>query len=179
MNNIYLDVADLLIKNILLSVLNHDMVNYFYIYMIAMYIVFFISVVLMAPPFVLCFHYHKEVKNENAFALFGSGLIMLLVGWGLNLCRTNHNMNQALIQSKEAIHMLATKHNVDDKLVWKIAQDIIFCEPNYLKYTANPSVTIECENNNYYGQKVEHDKVKANLNLIQKNHDPELFIMRK
>lgn len=179
MNNIYLDVADLLIKNLLLSVLNHDMVNYFYIYMIAMYIVFFISVVLMVSPFFLCFYYHKEVKNENAFALFSSGLIMLLVGWGLNLCRTNHNINQTLIQSKEAIHTLTTKYNVDDKVVWKIAQDIVFCETGSLKYTANPSVTIQCENNNYYGQKVDYYNVKANLNLIQKNHDPELFIMRK
>lgn len=177
MDNIYLDVADLLIKNLLLSVLNHDIVSY--IYMIAMCIVFFISVVLMASPFVLCFHYHKEVKNENAFILFCSGLIMLLVGWGLNLCRTNHDMNQTIIQSQEAIHMLATKHNVDDKVAWKIAQDIVFCETGSLKYTANPSVTIQCENNNYYGQKLDYDKVKANLNLIKKNHDPELFIMRK
>lgn len=177
MDNIYLDVADLLIKNLLLSVLNHDIVSY--IYMIAMCIVFFISVVLMASPFVLCFHYHKEVKNENAFILFCSGLIMLLVGWGLNLCRTNHDMNQTIIQSKEAIHMLAIKHNVDNKVAWKIAQDIVFCETGSLKYTANPSVTIQCENNNYYGQKVDYHKVKVNLNLIQKNHHPELFIMEK
>lgn len=177
MDNIYLDVADLLIKNLLLSVLNHDIVSY--IYMIAMCIVFFISVVLMASPFVLCFHYHKEVKNENAFILFCSGLIMLLVGWGLNLCRTNHDMNQTIIQSKEAIHMLAIKHNVDNKVAWKIAQDIVFCETGSLKYTANQSVTIQCKNNNYYGQKVDYHKVKINLNLIQKNHHPELFIMEK
>ena len=147
--------------------------------MTAMYVIFFISVGLMASPFVLCFHCHKEIKNRNAFALFGSGIIMLLVSWGLHLYRINHNMEQALIQSKEAIHMLATKHNVDDKVVWKIAQDIVFCETGSLKYTANPSVTIQCENNNYYGQKVDPYKVKANLNLIQKNHDPELFIMQK
>lgn len=177
MNNIYLDVADLLINNLLLNNLNHDSVSY--IYMTTMCVVFFISVGLMASPFVLCFHYHKEIKNENAFVLFGSGVIMLLFVWGMHLCRTNHNMEQALIQSKEAIHMLATKHNVDDKVAWKIAQDIVFCETGSLKYTANPSLTIQCENNNYYGQKVDSYKVKENLNLIQKNHEPKLFIMQK
>ena len=177
MDNTYLDVAYLLINNLLLNELNHDIISY--IYMTAMYVIFFISVILMASPFVLCFHYHKEIKNRNAFALFGSGFIMLLVVWELHLCKTNHYMNQALIQSKETIHMLATKHNVDDKVVWKIVQDIVFCETGSLKYTANPSVTIQCENNNYYGQKVDYHKVKVNLNLIQKNHDPKLFIMQK
>ena len=177
MDNIYLDVGELLVSKLLVNDLNHDAISY--IYMTAMYVIFFISVVLMASPFVLCFHYHKEVKNENAFILFCSGLIMLLVGWGLNLCRTNHDMNQTIIQSKEAIHMLAIKHNVDNKVAWKIAQDIVFCETGSLKYTANPSVTIQCENNNYYGQKVDYHKVKVNLNLIQKNHHPELFIMEK
>lgn len=104
---------------------------------------------------------------------------MAITGIPLSSYRKEHNMEQALIQSTEAIHMLATKHNVDDKVVWKIAQDIVFCETGSLKYTANPSVTIQCENNNYYGQKVDPYKVKENLNLIQKNHDPELFIMQK
>jgi hypothetical protein len=92
MNNIYFDVADLLINNLLLNNLNHDSVSY--IYMTTMCVVFFISVGLMASPFVLCFHYHKEIKNRNAFALFGSGFIMLLVVWVLHLCKTNHDMNQ-------------------------------------------------------------------------------------
>ena len=63
---------------------------------------------------------------------------------------------------------------MDDKVALGIAQDIIFCEPNYLKYT--PSKTIQCENKNYYGQKVNYNKVKENLNYIQK-HNPESFIV--
>ena len=118
------------------------------------------------------------MKNE-AFALSVLGIVIAIAGILLGSYRKEHNMEQSLIQSKEAINMLATKHNVDDKVAWKIAQDIVFCETGSLKYTANPSVTIQCENNNYYGQKLDYDKVKANLNLIQKNHDPELFIMRK
>ena len=103
MDNIYLDVGELLVSKLLVNDLNHDAISY--IYMTAMYVIFFISVILMASPFVLCFHYHKEIKNRNAFALFGSGFIMLLVVWALHLCKTNHDMNQALIQSKETIHM--------------------------------------------------------------------------
>lgn len=176
MDNIYLDVADLLINNLLLSDLNHDMIGR--IYTVGMYILFLIGLGLAVSPLFFYSIYNRTMKHE-AFALFVLGIVIAIAGMLLGSYRKEHNMEQALIQSKETIHMLATKHNVDDKVAWKIAQDIVFCETGSLKYTANPSVTIQCENNNYYGQKVDYDKVKANLNLIQKNHDPELFIMRK
>ena len=193
MENIYFDVGNLLVKNLLLNDLNHDIVSY--IYMAAMCVVFFISVGLMASPFVLCFLYHKEVKNENAFVLFGSGFTMLLVIWELHLFRTDHDINQALIQSKDEIHMLATKHNVDDKFVFQIAQDIVFCEPVSFKYNLNTSnlnvdmktepashqvasATIQCENKNYYGKSLDYNKTKENLKLVQKIQHSELFIMQ-
>ena len=86
-------------------------------------------------------------------------------------------MENSLIQLKNELHLLAVKYHVNDEVVLEIAQNIVFCEPNYLKYTQ--SKTIQCENNNYYGQKVDSYKVKENLNLIQKNHEPKLFIMQK
>ena len=158
--------------------------------MAAMFVAFFIGICLMASPFVLSFIFHKEIKNENAFILFFSGVIMLIVVWSLSFFRREHEMNQALIQSKNEIHMLAKKHNVDDKVALEIAQDIVFCEPSSFKYNLNPIVaaklgakaestaTIQCENKNYYGKSLAYEKVEANLNLIQKMQHPELFIMK-
>lgn len=184
MENIYFDVGNLLVKNLLLNDLNSDVVSY--IYMAAMFVAFFIGICLMASPFVLSFIFHKEIKNENAFILFFLGFAMLIVIWGLSIFKKAHEMNQALIQSKNEIHMLAKKHNVDDKVALEIAQDIVFCEPSSFKYNLNPIVaanvestaTIQCENKNYYGKSLAYEKVEANLNLIQKMQHPELFIMQ-
>lgn len=188
MNNIYFDVGDLLVKNLLLNDINPDIVSY--IYMAAMCLAFFIGIGLMASPFVLSFIFHKDIKNENAFILFYSGVIMLVVVWSLSFFRMEHDMNQALIQSKDKMHILAKKHNVDDKVALEIAQDIVFCEPSSFKYNLNPSVavssvaashataTIQCENKNYYGKSLAYEKVEKNLNLVQRMQHPELFIMQ-
>lgn len=184
MDNIYFDVGNLLVKNLLLNDLNPDTVSY--IYIVAMYASFFIGILLMASPFVLSFLYRKEIKNENAFVLFSSGVIMLFVVSAFHVCRKNHDMNQTLIQSKEAIHMLAVKHNVDDKVAFEITQDILLCNPSAFKYTFNPSssvaattsATIQCENKNYYGKKIDYYNAKQNLNIIQSIQNPELFIMQ-
>lgn len=70
---------------------------------------------------------------------------------------------------------MADKYNVDDKVALGIAQDIIFCEPNYLKYA--PSKTIQCENKKYYGKQLNTNKVKENLNYIDTIQDQDkLFI---
>ena len=52
------------------------------------------------------------MKNE-AFALFVLGIVIAIAGILLGSYRKEHNMEQSLIQSKEAINMLATKHNVE------------------------------------------------------------------
>lgn len=186
MDNIYFDVGNLLVKNLLLNDINPDIVSY--IYMSVMYIAFFIGIGLIASPFVLSFVFHKEIKNENAFILLFLGVIMLILVWSLSFCRREHDMNQALIQSKDEIHMLAKKHNVDDKITLEIAQDIVFCEPSSLKYNLNSNVashvttsttsTIQCENKNYYGKSLAYEKVETNLNLVQRMQHPELFIMK-
>ncbi len=182
MENIYFDVGNLLVKNLLLNDLSHDAISY--VYMAAMYVSFFIGIGLIASPFVLCCIYHKKIKNENAFIICLSGFIIVLIGPLFHMCRQNHDMEQALIQSKEAIHMLAVKHNVDDKIALEIAQDILFCEPSSFKYNFNPSesvaasATIQCNNKNYYGKEIDYLQARQNLNIIQKLQNPKLFIMQ-
>lgn len=93
----------------------------------------------------------------------------------LDVSIKENKMEISLIQLKNELHMLAVKYHVDDNVVLEIAQDIIFCEPNYLKYT--PSKKIQCENKKYYGKKVNVSKIKENLNYISTIQDQDkLFI---
>lgn len=184
MENIYFDIGNLLVKNLLSNDLNHDTVSN--IYILSTYIAFFIGGLLMVSPFVLSFLFHKKIQNHNFFALFILGLIMFLIGAPLYLESKNHDMEQALIQSKEDIHMLAVKYNVDDRVALKIAQDILFCQPSSFNYTVNlhpntdvaATATIQCNNQNYYGKKIDYFNAEYNLNIIKSINNSELFIMQ-
>ena len=54
MDNIYLDITDLLINNLLLSDLNHDMIGR--IYTVGMYILFLIGLGLAVSPLFFLFY---------------------------------------------------------------------------------------------------------------------------
>lgn len=173
MDNIYFEVAFLLFKNVLLNDSNYDMIGH--ICTVAIVVLFFMCIFIAGYAIFFPLLNNKKYTKKD-LVLASLAIIMAITGIPLSSYRKEHNMEQALIQSTEAIHMLATKHNMNNEVVWGIAQDIVFCEPNSLKYTSNSSIKIQCENKNYYGQKVNYNKVKENLNHIQK-HNPESFII--
>ena len=140
MDNIYLDVADFLIKN------NHLLTVSFN----------FIPIIICTVIPLVCI---AIIPNQNNKV---TNFYIIIIFMTLASIFAINKMGKL----KDELHMLATKHNVDDTVVFEIANDIIFCEPNFLKYTKTSSKTIQCENDKYYGKNINNEKVKENLNYI-------------
>ena len=162
MDNIYLDVGNLLAQKLLVD-------DSFY----------FIPTMIC---FVISFAYTIKITNDKSthntpiYILIGLVVLTALVAT-FDVSRNENKMINSSNQLKDELHILANKYNVDDEVALRIAQDIIFCEPNYLKYTTNPSKTIQCENKKYYGKQLNTTKVKENLNYISTIQDQDkLFI---
>lgn len=152
MDNIYLDVADFLIKN------NHLLKVSFN----------FIPIIICAVIPLVCI---AIIPNQNNKSTNFYIIIIFMTLASIFAMNEVSNQKNKMEKLKDELHMLATKHNVDDKIVFEISNDIIFCEPNSLKYTTNPSKTIQCENEKYYGKNINNEKVKENLNYISTIQD--------
>lgn len=153
MDNTYLDVADFLIKN------NH-----------LLHVSFNFMPIVICSVISLVFTITRPNNQNNNFTGYYVIIILMTLAtiFAINEVSNQKNKTEKL---KDELHMLATKHNVDDTVVFKIANDIIFCEPNFLKYTTTPSKTIQCENEKYYGKHINNEKVKENLNYISNIQD--------
>ena len=149
MDNIYLDVGNLLVQKLLV-----DDSFYFIPTMICL---------------VILFTYSTKITNDTSthntpIYILGGLVVLTALVATFDASRNENKMINSSNQLKDELHILADKYNVDDNVVLEIAQDIIFCEPNCLKYT--PSKTIKCENEKYYGKYIDNEKVKENLNYI-------------
>lgn len=160
MDNIYLDVGNLLVQKLLV-----DDSFYFIPTMICL---------------VILFTYSTKITNDTSthntpIYILGGLVVLTALVATFDASRNENKMINSSIQLQNELHILADKYNVDDEVALGIAQDIIFCEPNYLKYT--PSKTIQCENKKYYGKQLNTTKVKENLNYIDTIQDQDkLFI---
>lgn len=160
MDNIYLDVGNLLVQKLLV-----DDSFYFIPTMICL---------------VILFTYSTKITNDTSthntpIYILGGLVVLTALVATFDASRNENKMINSSIQLQNELHILADKYNVDDNVVLEIAQDIIFCEPNYLKYT--PSKTIQCKNKKYYGKQLNTNKVKENLNYIDTIQDQDkLFI---
>lgn len=160
MDNIYLDVGNLLVKKLFLD--DHF---YFIPTMICLVILFIYTTKITND---------KSTHNTPIYILGGLVVLTALVAT-FDVSRNENKMANSLIQLKNELHLLAVKYRVNDEVVLEIAQNIVFCEPNYLKYT--PSKTIQCENKKYYGKHINNNKVKENVNYISTIQDQDkLFI---
>lgn len=156
MDNIYLDVGNLLVQKLLV-----DDSFYFIPTMICL-------VILCA--YTTKITNDKSTHNTPIYILIGLVVLTALVAT-FDVSRNENKTINSSNQLKDELHILANKYNVDDKVVLEIANDIIFCEPNFLKYTTTPSKTIKCENEKYYGKHIDNEKVKENLNYISTIQD--------
>ena len=160
MDNIYLDVGNLLVQKLLV-----DDSFYFIPTMICL---------------VILFIYTTKITNDKnthstPIYILGGLVVLTSIVATFDVSRNENKTINSSNQLKDELHILANKYNVDDEVALGIAQDIIFCEPNYLKYT--PSKTIQCENKKYYGKYINNEKVKENLNYIGTIQDQDkLFI---
>jgi hypothetical protein len=154
MDNTYLDVADFLIKNSHLLNVSFNS----------------IPIIIICFVISLVFTITRPSNQNNNFTSYYVIIILMTLAAIFTINEVSNQKNK-MEKLKDELHILATKHNVDDTVVFEIANDIIFCEPNFLKYTTTPSKTIKCENEKYYGKYIDNEKVKENLNYISTIQD--------